>query len=187
MRRVRLVHGRLIWIIETKTTLGVDVMEQANDWLHHAHLVSVGTPWKRGNTGFREMLLRRLGIGYLSVITQYEGEWQVKEEVRPVLNRRIIPGLREMLRPEHQTWAKAGNNRSERYSPFKGTSRDVAEFVKHNPGAAMKDLLTNVRTHYHSTSTARSCLARWIEEGKIPGVRIERQGRLIRLFPVEVA
>lgn len=180
-------QDRLIWIIETKTTLGLDVMEQAYRWKHHAHFVSVGVPDRRNNAGFKLGILRHLGLGCLSVAEMFGGEWQVKEETRPELNKRLVAGLREKLRPEHQTWAKAGNNRSERYSPFKGTCRDVAEFVKQNPGTTLKQLIDSVPTHYQSTSTARSCLKHWIEAGKLDGVRLERDGKFIKLYPQEAA
>lgn len=179
------IQGKLLWIIETKTVLGVDVMEQAFNWLHHAHLVSVGVPKAyRGSTAFKQRVLRLLGVGCLTVSNPWDG-WVVTEEVKPQFMRRLIPGFREVLRPEHQTWAKAGNNRSERYSPFKATCRAVADYVLANPGVSLKELVENIPTHYHTTATARSCLKIWIESGNVKGVQMKREGRLIKLYPIE--
>lgn len=174
-------QGRLIWIIETKTILGLDVMEQAFRWTDHAHFVSVGVPSQRGDIRFKSGMLRHLGIGCLTAFRDGDA-WEVSEEVRPQMQRRLITGLRECLRPEHQTWAKAGNAKGQRYSPFKATCRDVAKFVADNPGSTLKQLIESVPTHYHSTSTARSCLKIWIERGKIDGVTMRRESGQIRLY-----
>ena len=32
----------------------------------------------------------------------------------------------------------------------------------------LKEIIKNVETHYSSTSTAKSAIAHWIKEGKIP-------------------
>lgn len=178
-------RGKLIWVIETKLSLGFDVLEQAHYWRCHAHYVSVGVPPVKGGLNFKEVVLRRFGIGCL-VIGRYGHEWTIREEVKPEMNRRLIPGLREKLRPEHQTWARAGNARGERFSPFKATCRAVAEFVAENPGTSLKQMLSCVSTHYRSTSTAHSALAGWIEDGKVKGVRLERDGRKIKLYPDQV-
>jgi hypothetical protein len=51
------------------------------------------------------------------------------------------------------------------------------------PGIGMKELVDNIETHYSSSKTARSVLAKWIQQGVVKGVRAEFEGRALRLYP----
>ena len=182
-------QGPLLWVVETKVVFGLNAIEQAHRWLGQANYVSIGVPWFADRSGFKALLLKHLGIGLLTAsqpLMNVSEVWQIEEKVKPSLNRRPWQGLRKTLCPEHQTWAKAGNARSERYSPFKATSRSVADFVRQHPGVTFKEMLAQVSTHYQSSATARSSLKYWIERGKVPGVRLQQDGRLLKLYPVEV-
>ena len=155
-------QGSILWIIETKTILGLPVIEQANRWIPHAHKVSVGTPRLPGS--FVEEVCRRFGIGILTA-----GK-DVREPLSPKLNRKPwkVPKLCE----EHKTYAEAGTNGGGYYTPFRRTINTVAAEVRVRPGISMKDLVDRIDHHYHRNSTARQCLAQWIIKGIIPGVEI---------------
>lgn len=155
-------QGSIIWIIETKTTFGLAVIEQANQWVSHAHKVSVGTPRYPGQFG--QEVCRLFGIGILSVGPG------VKEVLAPKLNRKPwkVPKLCE----EHKTYAEAGTNGGGYYTPFRRTINAVASEVRLRPGISMKDLVDRIDHHYYRNSTARQCLAQWIIKGIIPGVEI---------------
>lgn len=182
------VQNRIVWVIECKTSFGLSVIAQAHRWSWLAHYVSVAVPAPTRNTGgeyaMAGLIVRGFGIGHLS-ISEY-GDWaSVDEQVKPRLARTASTDyILESLTPEHKTFAEAGNNKSQRWSPFQQTCRSVRQAVELRPGISMKDLIGTVETHYHSTSTARSCLKHWIEAGKVAGVRMERDGRFLRLYPV---
>jgi hypothetical protein len=52
-----------------------------------------------------------------------------------------------------------------------------------HPGCSMKEALDNIETHYASKASARSSMVVWIERGKVPSVRLERDGRRLILKP----
>lgn len=177
-------QGPVLWAIEVKASLGLAVLEQAEGWIGHANYVSVATPTTRRRS-FIGRIASDLGIGILSIgdINGDGRDWRVSECERPRLCRRTTGRLRGALREEHKTFAPAGNATSSYWSPWKATCREVASFTRAHSGCTLKELVTGIRHHYSSTATARSSLAKWIEGGHVEGVRLERDGRLLRVFP----
>ncbi len=158
-------QSSLVWVIETKTSLGLSVISQANGWRAHAHLVSVGTPHLPGV--FTEEVCKRFGIG---IIAAYR-EDQIREVLRPVLNRKPcnIPKLCE----EQKTYAEAGTNGGGYFTPFRRTCNNINNLLNSHPeGMPLKDLVAKIDHHYHTNSSARICLRTWISEGKVPGVEL---------------
>jgi hypothetical protein len=173
-------RGPLVWIIECKVRFGLDVLGQAFHWRPYAHLVSVAVmPSNHRQTEFLLQVLADYGIGYLTVY----GSGSIHEDVRPAFRRRIDERLKNKLRKEHETYAKAGNALSHYFSPFKGTCIDVLAYVQQFPGCTLKQLVENVQTHYASAASAKSALASWIQAGKVPGVRVDRSTHPMRVFP----
>jgi len=91
--------------------------------------------------------------------------------------------ITKSLCAEHKTFAKAGNNRSEYYSPFKRTCDEVSRAVRKNPGINMKSLIENITHHYASASSAKASLSYWVKTGKIKGIKMEHDGRSIKFYP----
>ncbi|HXH12331.1 MAG TPA: hypothetical protein VNP04_21505 [Alphaproteobacteria bacterium] len=174
------VRGRLVYVIEVKASFGLTVIEQAWTWRQYAHYVSIAVPRlsNRGG-GLGRYLLRHLGVGYL---TTHDG----REVIPPRLNRTArAQCLRDALVPQQQVWAEAGNAQGRRWTPFQQTCEVVRQTVAMHPGITMKALIDQVKTHYQTPATARSALVKWIELGRVQGVRLERVGRRIYLFPKE--
>jgi len=113
-----------------------------------------------------------LGIGLLICVGA-----EPEEGIPAKLNRHRATHLLSSLRPEHKTWALAGNDDSDRYSPFKDTCRQILRLVKKNPGCDLKFLVENVRHHYSSSASFKSAIPKWIMLGKVPGLRVEKLGR----------
>jgi hypothetical protein len=159
----------LIWIIETKTAFGLPVIEQGKRWIPHAHLVSVATPSHVGEFG--KEVCRLFGVGILSSGRTYSDGSGTTEILRPRLNRKPLrlPKLCE----EHKTYAPAGTNGGGYFTPFNRTCRDVLNVVtRAGEGMPLKKVIDMVDHHYSSNSTARSCMRKWIECDKVPGVEI---------------
>lgn len=169
------VQGRIVWVIECKAAMGLRLLEQAWSWRGVAHYVSAAIPSRSGSR-FGDKIMRDYGIGLLSV-----GD-SVSETVPPLLWRRAdVDTIRTRLREEHKTYAAAGNASSSYYSPWKATCDEVRAFVARTPGCSLKDLVDGIRHHYRTAANARTSLRTWIDEGKISGVRLVRDGRHLTL------
>jgi hypothetical protein len=173
------VQGPVVWVVETKLSFGLSVIEQAHDWRKYAHFVSVAVPWSE-RTRMAEIICRRLGIGVLRVAP---GE-NIDERCLPAFNRKALAArLTDGLTEKHKTYAAPGNAEGRRYTPFRRTCEAVASAVAERPGLLLAELLDRVKTHYLNRASARTCLPRWIRDGIVPGVRLERDGRALRLYP----
>lgn len=181
-------QGPLLWVVECKRSLSLDLIAQADEWRGVAHRVSIacaapqrpkGRRRSRGHRRggrFVRALLSERGIGWLSVDDQ-----EVSEAIKPRLTRRVAPALRRALRPEHRTFAAAGNARSEFWSPFRDTCRRLRAIVQERPGITLKEAVAAIEHHYRTPSSAVGSLRHWIGEGKVPGVRLVQEGRRITL------
>lgn len=168
------VQGKIVWAIETKTSLGLSVLEQSDRWRGHAHYRSVATPV--GASKFVTEICIWKGIG---IIHASESCW---EQTRPRLNRQALVQWVSKLCPEHQTYAKAGNSCNRYWSPFKATCRSVLEYVTRHEGCTLKELMSGCEHHYASSGTARRMIPMWIREGRVPGVRVEMDGKQFRFY-----
>lgn len=172
-----------LWIIEVKTSLSLALLIQAMERRRLAHRVILAAPPSR-NARDVAGICAELGVGLWLVSTGYES-WDppwVREEVpsrrwnaRPV-------ALAGKLREEHKTHAQAGAvGGGGRWTPFRGTCEALAEAARRTPGIALKAAIGEIKHHYRSASSARSSLATWLRQGKVPGV-VMRDGAL---FPAE--
>jgi len=182
------VQGPAIWVVECKTTLGLDVIAQAWRWIHYAHLVSVGTtaPQKlRRCDSFVRHILREHGIGLLQTHDGYDGSLVVDNTEDPPISRPRFPGLRDALKEEQKSFAPAGNANGSRWTPFQATCRAVLEYVNENPGVTFKELIKAIDHHYASDNSAKVSLRHWIEQGVVKGVESRLEGRALHVYPVD--
>jgi len=168
-------QGPVLWIIECKTSAGLAVINQAYGWVGAANMVSVAVP--KITTRVFNRICIKFGIGVITV------DKQIFDWVRPALSRRSTADMRAVLSIEHKTYAKAGNSKSSRWTPFQSTCINILATVQRSPGISMKDLVKTTQTHYSCPSTARTCLARWIRKGVVPGVMLKKEGRFLRIYP----
>lgn len=176
-------RGPLVWAIEVKTRLSLEVYAQARRWTAYAHLASVAVPPGRRRSRILEAVLAEHGIGVLLV----SSEERIHQESAPTLRRSVGPSLRKALRPEQQTYSEAGSPTGARWTPWRATVRDLVEAVRLRPGITLREALEESRHHYSSSAVARASLARQIRSGLIEGLRLEQQGREVRVWPRERA
>jgi len=173
--------GPLVAVVELKVTLSFELLWQARRWRSSAHQVWVGVPQsKRHDTGRSEAewVFGQYGIGILSVDGEYVGE-----SSRPAFNRRAdVARLRAVLCPEQQSGAEAGTNRGGQWTPFKKTCRALHQHAKTNPGALLGEAIKSIQHHYASDAGARARLSELIQRGVVKGIRLERDGRALRVF-----
>lgn len=179
------VQYGIVWVIETKKTFGINLIEQCYKWSEYAHYVSAAIPVRKHDTGFGRMICRKFGIGILEV-PEPDGWHFINELQKPKLHRTALAKkIRECLTPEHKTFAKAGNPDGKRLTPFQATCLNVVDEVRKNPGIKLKDLIDNVSHHYSSPATARSCISSWTQEGIIKGIECKRVGKLLKFYPTK--
>jgi hypothetical protein len=171
------VRGNIRWAIECKTSLSDILLEQANYWIPYSNYTSIVTPGLTRASLVKNFWLEQKGIGWLTCDTNSKF---VSICLNPKFRRNKID---IKLYEEQKTFAQAGNANSLFWSPWKRTCQEIYTFVNSHPGCTLKELFANIKHHYRSDSTARSCLTTWLRQGIIPGVRQEKIDRIVRLFP----
>lgn len=185
----------LVWGIECKLGLGLEVMEQAwrnMMWVHHS---SVAVP-RRKNwrlAGFAESMCRQQGIGVLQVdmVDQVDSEWHevVEEAVLPRLghqsHRHYVTRLRNRLCDDTRNYSQAGSPSPKEWTPFKTTCRAIRQYVARHPGCSTKQLVHGISHHYKTHASACGSLLSYARGGIIEGVKLV-QGRPVRWFLEDV-
>lgn len=166
------VNGPVVAIVEVKTSMGLALLAQTAAWVGMANLVYAAAPYPRERR-YVERIAREQGFGLIAIDDKMD---EPREFVAPRFQRgKAI--IRNALCEEQRTFAAAGNAGSKFWSPWQSTCREVRNAVKKRTTIA--DLVTTIKHHYRTTATARACLTKWIECGKIPGVRIVREGKAV--------
>lgn len=182
------VLGHVVWVIECKLSLSMDLLGQAMEWRGYAHKVSVAVPAPKKNrhNSKRDLFIHNVcktwGVGWLEV---QPSDWNhgVRERMRPGFNRRLVDNrVRDSLTEKHKTYAKAGTNTRKRWTPFQHTCDQIYSLVRQRPGITLKEIVDAVDHHYASDSGARSSISIWVRKGVIKGVRAERDGRKLRFY-----
>lgn len=164
-------RGRLVWIVECKAALSWELLDQAEQWIGEAHRVSVAVPARKmhgprfsGRRSVEERVCRSLGLGLFVGGT----EKLSAPMLRPT--RKQVRAWWTTLRPEHEAgFAAAGSQGGGFFTPFRGTVRAMAEFLREKPGATTKELLAGVEHHYGSDVAAARNMVRWIGTAALDG------------------
>ncbi len=155
------VRGHIQWAIETKTSFGLKVMEQAFRWKGICHYASIAVP-KVKNT-FGQFLCRQHGIGVITLLTEAGKPWgcggSAMEIIKPGLSRRIV-GLE--LNEKQKYLCEAGSAKGGHWTPFKETCDNLVKAVKRSEGMEFSHLIERIDHHYASYHSARSCLKGFI-------------------------
>jgi hypothetical protein len=171
-----------LWIVETKTSMSLALIEQAMERRRFAHRIYIAAPLYKARAGLA--LCQELGIGVLGVEvglgldspSEYdEPRVEMRAQSRRWNSRPVV--LARKLEPEHKTHARAGAQTGGHWSPFRRTIERLAQEVAAHPGILLKAAVAGIEHHYRSNAGARTSLAAWIREGKVPGVVI-RDGAL---------
>jgi hypothetical protein len=200
-------QGRLVWVIECKKSLSIDVLGQAHGWRGKAHVVSVAVPASlRRRNDFTIEVAVAFGIGVLHVTdpaamdgaalgdsdeSEWTRDWIARrrqegrgstaslELVRPAFHRHIDSSLRKLLIPERENFAEAGNADGKRYTAFQATCDKVRARLRDNGPLTVKKLVAILGKdhHYASEASAIGSLRKWIEADKLEGVELVMMGK----------
>lgn len=184
-------RGPEIIVTECKTALSMDVMAQAHRWLvtGYCNRAYVAVPWARNSDGrhFAREVLRRFGIGLLTVQWSGNGDnWIVEAfDGRLVRKTPLKEALTRRLGEHLQTGVIAGSSGGGYWTPFAETCRNVRDFVRGHPGASLKEVIDSTAHHYSTPATARACISKWAQSGRMNGVEARREGNRLAFYPVE--
>jgi hypothetical protein len=203
------VREPLTWAIEVKATFGLKVIEQAHGWLGHANLVSIATP--KPPNGFGLELCRHFGIGTIEIVPRENWDNRMIDSGEkwpngsPLMRRERVDlppdlhvhqyskprFLRRSARPRlyesQKDYAPAGNNYGKYVTGASEVKRQLVDIVRAEPGIALSEAIKRIPHHYASDRSAKSTLVKYIEWKQVPELRIERDGRLVRLYLAEAA
>ncbi len=192
-----------LWIVEVKTSFSLALLFQAMERRREAHRVYIAAPYSKN---IRDVIAicDELGIGVLEVKPP-DPEWNPDRHRESRLadyyaprvtergnarrwNRkpvRLASELKPQLKPQHKTHAKAGAiGGGGRWTPFRDTCEQLARVVKAEPGITLKTAVDGIKHHYSSASSARGSLAKWIADGKVPGVTMKKSpAGIAQLWP----
>jgi len=186
--------GPLVRVVEAKTSFSSALLEQAWAWLPYANMVDIAVPLrkKREDIGGHRLLehirvLKGIGRFSIEVSRGYKcGDETLVHYSGGKLFRVPTDRLRMILESQPESgWGEAGNARGEYYTPWKDTCRRWERYVRQHPGCSLKEAMDACGHHYGKDSTARACMSRWLSENKVSGIRVVRDGRLIKLHPEE--
>lgn len=152
-----------VCIVEMKTSLSVEVIEQAYRWLPHAHYIYIAIPSrKKGIPTFVENMLARYGIGIITV-NNYMG---TRIHLRARFNRpKFKHDWSKLLLPQHQTWVEGGASRGGHVTAYKLTIERVRNYLSRNPHRwfTMDEILSHCETHYANPKNSLSKALREFE------------------------
>jgi hypothetical protein len=175
--------NNIIWIIECKTAFGIQVINQALAWVGCAHYISIAVPHIAHYN--KQLILKYLPIGLITVRSTptWEGK-SVDEIVKSPGQKNIllIETFRKHLCEEQKTWAKAGNNCGDRFTPFKNTVKHIEIYLKDHPGATMKEILKNVKHHYANDASAKGSIPELINRDIIKTIRMDETTRPAKFY-----
>lgn len=157
-------QGNIITVIELKTKMSLDLLEQASRWLYHAHYVYCCIPKPKHyhlNSYARKCLIRD-GIGlltvdfdghYIDLDYDFEEDFNkpfVREEFSPKLNRKICTNWSLFLTEEHKITLPGGSKGGGYITPYKRTMEEVRRILKSYPtGISLDDLVEKcINNHY---------------------------------------
>lgn len=180
--------GRVVHVIECKTSLSLRVLDQAVHWHGLVHRVSVAVPWKpRARRGpAAGTVLRQFGIGELEVQPAHGwpvgGSAVVEQRAaslcrRPIRVDAVIRACVEETRAGAAVLA-AGSAGGGYSTPFSRTIRDFGEAIERLVKARgcpvpLAEAIAETKHHYASDKGAASSLAAWLELGRVPRCAIE--------------
>lgn len=176
--------GRALCVVELKVSMCLDLLAQGERWTDVAHYtwIAYQAPTRvTSGMSVAQRFCRSVGVGMLELGHGNPRERMVATFSRTGERSGEAERLRKSLHEAQKTIAPAGTNGGGHWTPFKATCAEVLRVVREKPGIAMKDLIEAIQHHYASPSSARATLASRIEAGIVPGVRIEREGRRLRV------
>lgn len=154
-----------ICIVEMKTSLSMELLDQAIRWIPYAHYIYIAIPERKKDI---PVIVRRVlsqhKIGILEVSSY---KWQKVHDSLPArFNRpRLNTNWDKYLTPLHKTWdIQGGAVQGGHLTPYKRTIHHVRNYLaRQRDWVYMKDILEHCETHYASPKNSLSNALRKFE------------------------
>jgi hypothetical protein len=178
-------HG-ILWIVETKTAMSIEVLNQASAWAVHFRSVAVPKATRDSKRDYR-VARDYYGVGVIEV----SKHGSVDEKLRPPLYlrhhrtaKRLITELTEL----HKTYAKAGSKGGSHLTPYKMTMMEIRRTVERNPGCTLEYLFEKHGVmHYASKSSFKGNVLKCLDDFERDWCRIDKTSKPFKLYILENA
>jgi hypothetical protein len=173
-------HG-ILWIVETKTAMSIEVLNQASAWA--VHFRSVAVP--RAKKGQRDYAVARdyYGVGVIEV-----SEYEIYEKLKPPLylrHHRTAKRLLSELTELHKTFAKAGSKGGGHLTPYKMTMMEIRRTVERNPGCTLEFIFEKHGVmHYANKSSFKGNVLKCLEDFE-HWCKIDKTSKPFKLYIAE--
>lgn len=154
----------VIIAIEVKTSMNLDVLEQAIAKIGYANYVYIAVPSAKGRF-FIEDLCKQLGIGILYYDKKLN---HVRERVKAKLYRKIA-------KPKLAEWMKANTagSQSTRITAFKHFVNELYRYLNTNDGATYKQCFESIDKYYTAEKNFKSNIYQYVRRNIIKHINIE--------------
>ena len=172
-------HG-ILWIVETKMAMSIEVLNQASAWPVHFRSVAVPEAKRDSKRDYR-VARDYYGVGVIEV-----SKYDVRERVKPPLylrHHKTAEKLLSQLTELHKTFAKAGSKGGSHLTPYKITIMEIRRTVEKQPGCTIEDLFTKHGSmHYANKSSFKGNILKCLEDFEKDWCRIDKTSKPFRLF-----
>lgn len=179
------VRNGILWIIETKMSMSIEVLNQASAWpVHYRSIAVPGTSNRRYNKRDYGVAKNYYMVGVIEV-----SRGDIYEAVKPptfLENHKTAKRMISQLTELHKTYAKAGSKAGSHLTPYKMTMMEIQRHLKLNPGSTIEDLFKRFGAmHYASKSSFKGNLLKCLESFESNWCRIDKSQKPYKLFLVE--
>lgn len=171
----------VLWIVETKTALSIEVLNQASAW--PVHYRSVAVPGLLSKSAKRDYRVAKVyyGVGVIEV-----GKNDVYEALKPPLylrHHKTAKRLLAQLTELHKTFAKAGSKGGAHLTPYKMTMMEIRRTIEKYPGCTVDELFEmNGRMHYANKSSFKGNILKCLDEFEKEWCKIEKDAKPFRFY-----
>jgi hypothetical protein len=159
-----------IWIIETKLSLTLQVLAQANSWDCQYRSVAVLKSKRSQGRDFAFRVCQKFDLGLIEVnISGHDVISNLEPALRTTHYVEIVEkSMLKKLAKFHKNGI-AGSQAGGSLTPYKMTMLKIREFITNHPSCTLNDIISNVGIgHYSSEQSAkgsiRSALENWEED-----------------------
>lgn len=171
------VRNKILWIIETKTKYGFDVLQQASTW--PVHYRSIGIPFGRNRD-------YRVAFNYYRVGIIEVNDRGAKERIPSPLfakNHDMAKQYMLKLTELHKIYALAGSPSGHHLTPYKQTMIAVRRAIDAHPGCTIKDIFNMLGSlHYSSPSSFKGNLIKALSQFEKSWCHVDTSNKPYRLF-----
>jgi hypothetical protein len=154
------VRNGIMWFIESKTSYGFRVLEQAAGW--NVHFRSIAVPSAKTPRDYR-VAVDYYKVGVIEV--QYGDVYEVKKAPLFIRSDKRMEHYKAALTELHKTFALAGSCSGHHLTPYKQTMMEVRALIEKHPGCTIGFLYDQLgEMHYSSKSSFKGNLLKALED-----------------------